>query len=52
MKEGKKNVIYTCTMNPAIDLFTEFEQFSPFVVNRSTFESYQANGKAINIHLF
>jgi 1-phosphofructokinase len=36
-------------MNPAIDLFTEFEQFSPFVVNRSTFESYQANGKAINI---
>ncbi|GIN40826.1 1-phosphofructokinase [Heyndrickxia oleronia] len=42
-------MIYTCTMNPAIDLFTEFEQFSPFVVNRSTFESYQANGKAINI---
>ncbi|PKR83709.1 1-phosphofructokinase [Heyndrickxia camelliae] len=42
-------MIYTCTMNPAIDLFTEFEQFSPFVVNRSIFEDYQANGKAINI---
>lgn len=42
-------MIYTCTMNPAIDLFTEFEQFSPFVVNRSKFEDYQANGKAINI---
>ncbi|MGV3467201.1 MAG: 1-phosphofructokinase [Heyndrickxia sp.] len=42
-------MIYTCTMNPAIDLFTEFEQFSPFVVNRSNFEDYQANGKAINI---
>ncbi|MGG4506867.1 1-phosphofructokinase [Heyndrickxia sporothermodurans] len=42
-------MIYTCTMNSAIDLFTEFEQFSPFVVNRSNFEDYQANGKAINI---
>jgi 1-phosphofructokinase len=47
-KKGK-NMIYTCTMNPAIDLFTEFEKFSPFVVNRSIFEDYQANGKAINI---
>ncbi|WP_269411948.1 1-phosphofructokinase [Lentibacillus daqui] len=42
-------MIYTCTMNPAIDLFTEFEHFAPFVVNRSTQEDYQANGKAINI---
>lgn len=44
-------MIYTCTMNPAIDLFTEFEQFSPFVVNRSIYEDYSANGKAINISL-
>ncbi|MDY0394582.1 PfkB family carbohydrate kinase [Virgibacillus halophilus] len=42
-------MIYTCTMNPAIDLFTEFEQFAPFIVNRSRQEDYQANGKAINI---
>jgi 1-phosphofructokinase len=36
-------------MNPAIDLFTEFENFEPHVVNRSIFEDYQANGKTINI---
>lgn len=42
-------MIYTCTMNPAIDLFTEFECFEPKIVNRSVFEDYQANGKAINI---
>lgn len=42
-------MIYTCTMNPAIDLFTEFEHFEPKIVNRSVFEDYQANGKAINI---
>jgi 1-phosphofructokinase len=42
-------MIYTCTMNPAIDLFSEFTSFDPFVVNRSIFEEYQPNGKAINI---
>ncbi|SFG32370.1 1-phosphofructokinase [Sporolactobacillus nakayamae] len=42
-------MIYTCTMNPAIDLFTEFNSFEPHVVNRSVFEDYQANGKTINI---
>lgn len=42
-------MIYTCTMNPAIDLFSEFASFDPFVVNRSIFEEYQPNGKAINI---
>ncbi|MCO7128088.1 1-phosphofructokinase [Sporolactobacillus shoreicorticis] len=42
-------MIYTCTMNPAIDLFTEFDSFEPHVVNRSIFEDYQANGKTINI---
>ncbi|WP_018664457.1 1-phosphofructokinase [Heyndrickxia acidiproducens] len=42
-------MIYTCTLNPAIDLFVEFEDFQPFVVNRSIKEDYQANGKAINI---
>lgn len=42
-------MIYTCTMNPAIDLFTQFNHFEPYVVNRSVFEDYQANGKTINI---
>ncbi|RYL88507.1 1-phosphofructokinase [Sporolactobacillus sp. THM7-4] len=44
-------MIYTCTMNPAIDLFAEFDAFEPYIVNRSHFEDYQANGKAINISL-
>ncbi|MFT8318632.1 MAG: 1-phosphofructokinase [Sporolactobacillus sp.] len=44
-------MIYTCTMNPAIDLFCEFQTFNPYVVNRSHYEDYQANGKAINISL-
>ncbi|MFT8362733.1 MAG: 1-phosphofructokinase [Sporolactobacillus sp.] len=44
-------MIYTCTMNPAIDLFCSFAKFNPFVVNRSQYEDYQANGKAINISL-
>jgi 1-phosphofructokinase len=38
-------------MNPAIDLFCEFDTFKPFIVNRSNSEDYQANGKAINISL-
>ncbi|RYM02855.1 1-phosphofructokinase [Sporolactobacillus sp. THM7-7] len=42
-------MIYTCTMNPAIDLFSEFNTFKPYIVNRSHYEEYQANGKAINI---
>lgn len=42
-------MIYTCTLNPAIDLFVELEAFHPFVVNRTTAEYYQANGKGINI---
>jgi fructose-1-phosphate kinase PfkB-like protein len=42
-------MIYTCTLNPAIDLFVELEEFHPFVVNRTTSEYYQANGKGINI---
>lgn len=42
-------MIYTCTLNPAIDLFVELENFQPYVVNRSITEDYQANGKAINI---
>ncbi|MFP3123838.1 PfkB family carbohydrate kinase [Ectobacillus funiculus] len=44
-------MIYTCTMNPAIDLFVDIDSFEPSVVNRTNAEDYQANGKAINISI-
>jgi len=42
-------MIYTCTMNPAIDLFVEMDTFVADEVNRSKYEEYQANGKGINV---
>lgn len=42
-------MIYTCTLNPAIDLFVATEDFQPDKVNRTFDEDYQANGKGINI---
>lgn len=42
-------IIYTCTLNPAIDLFVDVNELKPFVVNRTQTEDYIANGKAINI---
>ncbi|GAB3057029.1 1-phosphofructokinase [Salinicoccus sesuvii] len=44
-------MIYTCTMNPAIDLFCEMKRFVPEAVNRSVFEEYQPNGKGINVSI-
>lgn len=44
-------MIYTCTMNPAIDLFVEMETFVVDEVNRSKYEEYQANGKGINVSI-
>lgn len=44
-------MIYTCTMNPAIDLFVDIHSLEPYVVNRTNAEDYQANGKAINISI-
>ncbi|MGG0554737.1 1-phosphofructokinase [Priestia aryabhattai] len=44
-------MIYTCTLNPAIDLFVDVDSLDPFVVNRTNTEDYQANGKAINISI-
>ncbi|MEV2689799.1 hypothetical protein ABNE09_12555 [Paenibacillus larvae] len=42
-------MIYTCTLNPAIDLFVALEDLKPNIVNRTNDEDYQANGKGINI---
>jgi len=44
-------IIYTCTLNPAIDLFVDVNALEPFIVNRTNTEDYQANGKTINISL-
>lgn len=42
-------MFYTCTMNPAIDLFVSTEYYEPSVVNRSTDDEVQANGKGVNV---
>lgn len=44
-------MIYTCTMNPAIDLFVEMDTFVADEVNRSKYEEYQPNGKGVNVSL-
>ena len=44
-------IIYTCTLNPAIDLFVTVDSLDPYIVNRTNAEDYQANGKAINISI-
>ena len=45
------HIIYTCTLNPAIDLFVEMDSLEPYVVNRTSDEDYQANGKGINVSI-
>lgn len=50
-EKGVIPIIYTCTLNPAIDLFVETNELEPFIVNRTNMEDYQANGKTINISL-
>lgn len=42
-------MIYTCTMNPAIDLFVLTEVYDSKVVNRTLKEEIQPNGKGVNI---
>lgn len=42
-------MIYTCTMNPAIDLFIATKEMKPFVVNRTLQDEAQPNGKGVNI---
>lgn len=44
-------MIYTCTLNTAIDMFVEMEDFYPDIVNRSLYDEVQANGKGVNISI-
>ena len=49
-KEGE-TVIYTCTLNTAIDLYVELEELIPDSVNRTFDEDYQPNGKGVNVSI-
>lgn len=42
-------MIYTCTLNPAIDLFIETEHLKPEIVNRTNSYDIQPNGKGVNV---
>ncbi|MCM3729360.1 1-phosphofructokinase [Neobacillus cucumis] len=44
-------IIYTCTLNTAIDLFMDVDSLHPSVVNRTNTEDYQPNGKTINVSI-
>lgn len=42
-------MIYTLTLNPAIDLFIDMDNLLPKKVNRSNYDDYQENGKGVNV---
>ena len=42
-------MIYTCTLNPAIDLFIETDHLEPEIVNRTNSYDIQPNGKGVNV---
>ena len=42
-------MIYTLTLNPAIDLFIDMDSLLPKKVNRSNYDDYQENGKGVNV---
>ncbi|APC49538.1 1-phosphofructokinase [Virgibacillus halodenitrificans] len=44
-------MIYTCTMNPAIDMYVALKNLKPDTVNRTIDEDYQANGKGVNVSI-
>ena len=45
-------MICTCTMNPSLDYYMEFEKpVQPDSVNRSQLEYYEAGGKGINVSI-
>ncbi|MBM7839566.1 1-phosphofructokinase [Alkalihalobacillus xiaoxiensis] len=44
-------MIYTCTMNAAIDLYVELDTLQPEIVNRTIDEDYQPNGKGVNVSI-
>ncbi|WP_081166136.1 1-phosphofructokinase [Lactococcus garvieae] len=44
-------MIYTATLNLAIDLFIDTKEMSPHIVNRTEEYDVQANGKGVNVSL-
>ena len=44
-------MIYTCTCNPSLDYYLNFDEVNPGITNRSNSESFQAGGKGINVSL-
>ena len=42
-------MIYTLTLNPAIDLFIKTQTMAPNTVNRTDSYDIQANGKGVNV---
>ncbi len=45
-------MIFTCTMNPSLDYYMEFDKkLSAHVTNRSSLEYYEAGGKGINVSI-
>lgn len=44
-------LIYTCTMNTAIDLYVALDHLVPNKVNRTRDEDYQPNGKGVNVSI-
>ena len=48
-KLGGEMMIYTCTMNLAIDLFIKTAQMLPSEVNRTDEAVYMPNGKGVNV---
>ncbi|MCS0789853.1 1-phosphofructokinase [Cytobacillus firmus] len=44
-------MIYTCTMNTAIDLYVAVDELKPDIVNRTLDEDYQPNGKGVNVSI-
>ena len=45
-------MIYTCTINPSLDYYMEFDQpFEAEKTNRSQLEYYEAGGKGINVSI-
>lgn len=44
-------MIYTCTLNPSLDYFMEFDKVELGKTNRSSLEYYEAGGKGINVSI-
>lgn len=44
-------MIYTCTLNPAIDLYIALKEMKANAVNRTEDEDYQPNGKGVNVSI-